>query len=156
MLLKKQILFKRKDLMASGWEKQWKSVSLSQFYFPPDIFVLNFIFSSLASILALREIGVGGFPLIGDESGGRVISTFYMWVDCVVDVCRCEQCDFSRAVGGGVVDQSEAPPPPPPPLTALSLQDFPTGCVYTPAHSHIMPLWRKECRHRTTEIVWGQ
>lgn len=44
MLLKKQMLFKHKDLMSSGWEKQWKSTALSQFYFPPDIFVLNFIF----------------------------------------------------------------------------------------------------------------
>lgn len=56
-------------------------------------------FLSIVSILALRAIGVG-FPLIGEELGGRVIFPFYMWVDCVVDVCRYEQSDFSRAVGG--------------------------------------------------------
>lgn len=61
-----------------------------------------FFFKSIAFLLALRAIGVGGFPLIGEELGGKVITTFYMWIDCVVDVCRYEQCYFSRAgVGGG-------------------------------------------------------
>lgn len=93
MLLKKQRLFKHKDLMSSGWAKQWKSVALSQFYFPPDIYRLLFPYSqSNRSWLPSDRRGAGWeshFPILHvGRLCGRCLQVWTKWFQ-QSSVCVC-------------------------------------------------------------------